>query len=101
MLMQLSRDQNGLLHPAKSLAGSILVSARSPACWDRHVEHAQVDAELATVLIPVIQHDLSQELAPGNCDELLIATHQTPGLAHAVIVELQQHTSDGDDALIK
>src|SRR5712675_2773462 len=40
-----------------------LVGAGSPACRHGDVQHAQIDAKLAAVLIPVAEHDVAQELA--------------------------------------
>jgi hypothetical protein len=77
------------------------VSAWSPTRWYCHVKHAQVNAELTAVLIPVVEHDVPQELNPGHCQKFSITLEHAPGLLHAGIVALGQQASDGGDALLE
>ena len=45
-----------LLHEERRLVG-----ARSPACRHRHIQHAQVHAELPAMLVPVAEHHVAKE----------------------------------------
>src|SRR5580693_3334572 len=42
--------------------GRWLIGARSPTRWHWHIQHPQINAELAPVLVPVIQHDVAKKL---------------------------------------
>src|ERR1700726_1275248 len=79
----------------------LLVSAGAPGCRHRHVEQTEVHAELASMLKPVTEHDVSQELRAGNGQHLLIALDHPPGFSHRGIAELWQHGSDRDNTLVE
>src|SRR6266853_6722406 len=78
-----------------------LVGAGSPACRHGDVQHAQIDAKLAAVLIPVAEHDVAQELAARLSEDLAAADGQSPAFAHAGIVSFRKRIADGGDTFIE
>ena len=78
-----------------------LIGARSPACGHSHVEQAQIDAELAAVLVPVTEHHIAQEPAARHGKNFLIAGDQAPGLLHRVIIKGGKHLAYRCDAVVQ
>ena len=78
----------------------LFVGAGSPGGGYGDIEEAQVDTELAAVLIPVIEHDVAEELRARDGQEFGIAAQHAPGFLHAGIVELRQQGSDRRDTLV-
>ena len=47
-----------------------LVGAGAPACGNRNVQQAQIHAELAAMLVPMVEHDIAHETDTGRGHEL-------------------------------
>ena len=78
-----------------------LVGAGTPTGGDGNTEEAQVHAELAAMLIPVTEHDVTQELAARLSEDLAAADGQSPGFVHAGVVRVRKALTNGGDALRK
>src|ERR1700722_12181549 len=77
-----------------------LIGARPPRRGHRRAAHPQIHAELPTVLIPVAQHDVAQQLRPRLHHEFLVARHPPPRFVHRRVVPLRQYAAHGSDALV-
>ena len=55
-----------------------LIGAGTPTGGDGNTEDAQVHAELAAMLVPVTEHDVTQELAARLSEDLAAADRQSP-----------------------
>ena len=66
------------------------VGAGPPACRHSDIEHAQVHAELAAMLVPVAEHDVSQELRSRLSQDLPSTGNDAPGFPHCRVIELWQ-----------
>jgi hypothetical protein len=88
--------ESGTLPPWKTASASLhkRILVRAPAIDRRHrnVEEAQVDAELATVVIPVVEHEVTDNLPPWNGEHLPVASGQTPGSGRGLVVEAAEES---------
>jgi hypothetical protein len=86
----------GLLHE-----GRRFVRARPPTCRHGNIEQPQVHAKLTPMLVPMAEHDVTQELPARLGQDFLSIDNQTPCLAHCGVVEGWQHTSHCRNALFE
>src|ERR1700751_4941376 len=76
-----------------------LVGAGTPTGGNGNTEEAQVHAELAAMLIPVTEHDVTQELGGRLSEDLAAADSQSPDLVHAGVVGLREALTHGGYAV--
>src|SRR5256885_5735495 len=77
------------------------IGAGAPARRNGHIENSQINAELAAVLIPVIEHDVADKLRAGHGQYFLVALNHAPDLMELSVVHLRQQISDGGHAFFK
>src|SRR5690348_15261449 len=78
-----------------------LVGAGAPTGRDSDVEHAQIHAELAAMLVPVAEHDVADEVRTRLGDHFPSAGGDAPRFIHRCVVELGKEGSHGFDAFLK
>ena len=61
------------------LGEGVFVGAGAVDGGDGDLEEAQVDGELAAVVIPVVEHDVADQLDAGNREDFLAICLQAPG----------------------
>jgi hypothetical protein len=71
------------------------------ACRHRQVEHAQIDAELAAMLVPVVQHDIAKELRTRLGKHLAPVRNHAPRSLHGGIVALRKSRANGSDTFFE
>src|SRR5580704_2924813 len=81
--------------------GDRLVSARSPASRHGHLEHSQVHAELAAVLVPVAKHHVAEKLRARFGENVLSAGNHTPGFLHCRVIEAWQQAPHCGNTVLK
>ena len=91
-----NKECSGPLHEEGRFVG-----ARSPTGGDGDIEHAEVDAELAAVLVPVVQHNIAQELHSWLYGEFPFACHQAPGFVHGCVVVAGEEFAYRNDAFVE
>src|ERR1700752_1655262 len=75
------------------------VGAGSPAGRDGRIEQAQIDTELAAMLVPVAEHDVAHELSSGLGQDISSARNHPPHFPHAGVAELWQQIANRGDTL--
>src|SRR5438477_8178252 len=81
--------------------GRRLVGTGSPACGHGDVEHTQVHAELAAMLVPVAEHDVAQEFSARLGQDFLLTGKESPGFPHCRIVECRQRAPHRGNAFLE
>src|SRR5438046_1445780 len=56
-----------------------LIGAGAPACRDGNVQHPEIDAELAAMLVPVAEEDVAEEEAARLREQFFLAGEEAPG----------------------
>src|ERR1051325_9620700 len=53
------------------------------------------------MLVPVVEHDVANELGAGHSKHFLVALDHAPGFSHLRVVKFRQPISDGGNASFK
>src|SRR5260370_37832189 len=77
------------------------VGAGTPTCGHRDVQQPEVNAELAAMLVPVAQHDVTEKRGPRLRQDFPFAGNQAPGFRHGVVVEFRQEGAYRSDTLVE
>ena len=78
-----------------------IVGAGAPARRHRHIEKTQVHAELAAMLVPVVQHDIAHEFRPRQLEDHPIAGDEAPRFRHGGVIEPRQKLACRPHALVE
>src|SRR5690348_14775589 len=71
-----------------------LVAAGAVAGGDLGAAEAQVDAELAAVVVPMVEQQAAQERRPRQRQERAALDHHLEGLSHPAVVQRRQILAD-------
>src|SRR5688572_29233264 len=78
-----------------------LIAAESVTRWHFRAEQSQIHAELAAMLIPVIEHHAAQERHAQLGHDRSIALHNAEDLVHALVADRWQYLSHIGSAVLQ
>jgi len=85
----------------EGLKERVLVRARPVDRGNGDVQEPEIDRQLATMVVPVVQHDGTDDPDPGNDKQLLAIFGQFPGRHGGLVVQAAQDLFGAGNALLE
>src|SRR5205807_10217649 len=98
-----------VLRPCKPRSGDLrflhekrrLIGAGSPTSGDSHIQQAQVNAKLATMLVPVAEHDVAQKLTARLSKNFVPLANHAPRFVHVGVIEFGKQVANGHNVFVE